>query len=197
MTYTIDRIVPRETIAKLESYHALLLEWQTRINLIATPEQAWERHFLDSAQLFHLFRSRNDLCLDMGSGAGFPGLVLSIMGMPNIHIIDSDRKKILFMKEVARITGAAAIFHHGRVESTPLPPMDAITSRALADVSMLLSYATPHLKKDAYCLFPKGKNWSIEIEQARNYWSFDAETIPSQTNPESAILRIKNIQSLG
>src|SRR5258706_10017837 len=91
--------VSRETIGRLEAYHQLLLKWQPKINLVGDPENAWERHFLDSAQLIEFLPDRTVKLLDIGSGAGFPGLVLAIMGMQNVHLVESDQRKAAFLKE--------------------------------------------------------------------------------------------------
>jgi 16S rRNA (guanine527-N7)-methyltransferase len=196
MSYDIARIVSRETIARLELYRDLLLQWQQRINLIADIDNIWERHFIDSAQLFSLFHDRNASVLDMGSGAGFPGLVLSIMGMEQMHLAESDRRKVEFLKEAKRITGASAQIHHTRVEALEAPKFDVVTSRALANIHTLLTLATPHMKENAFCIFPKGKNWSIEVEEARKHWQCDVEQLPSITHAEGAILLIRNIHKV-
>jgi 16S rRNA (guanine527-N7)-methyltransferase len=197
MTYSITQNVSRETQDKLRAYHELLLQWQERINLIANVENAWERHFIDSAQLIDLFRTRNCQLLDMGSGAGFPGLVLAILGIEDVHLVESDLRKTLFLKEAARITNTKVTIHNRRVESLPKLNADVVTARAMADLDMLLNYAYPHMKKDAFCIFPKGKNWSIELEVARRSWSFDVQTTSSITSDDSALLRIQNVKPAG
>jgi 16S rRNA (guanine527-N7)-methyltransferase len=126
--------VSRETLARLEAYAALLLAWNRRVNLVGrgTEEDLWRRHMLDSAQLHPLIPAGARTLVDLGSGAGFPGLVLAILGGPHVHLVESDQRKAVFLREAARVTGAAAMVHAIRIEAAPPLAADIVTARALA-----------------------------------------------------------------
>jgi len=147
----------------LRAYGENLQKWQKRINLIgkATVDDMWSRHFLDSAQLFDLLPDKVDRLIDIGSGAGFPGLVLAVLikhrGGPNVHLIEADGRKAAFLTETNRILAAGAVVHRCRAESLPDLRADVITARAVAPLDRLIGLAEPFLKEQTVCLFPKGK----------------------------------------
>src|SRR6185369_225024 len=151
--------VSRETISALETYAGLLRKWQKAINLVsgATLDDVWRRHFLDSAQLLPLIPEGDGHITDLGSGAGFPGLVLALLSGRPTHLVESDQRKAAFLGEVARATGCAGRvqIHAARVEA--LKPWGAavITARALADLTQLLDWASPFVTSDTICIFPK------------------------------------------
>lgn len=188
--------VSRETFSKFLLYKDLLLKWQAKINLVGddTIADLWGRHFLDSIQLMPLLPKTKKPIVDFGTGAGFPGMVLAIMGIPNIHLIESDQKKISFLKEAARITQADVKIHSGRVENTKIHEAGVVTARALAPLSQLLEYTFPHVSHETICLFPKGKNWDMEIKDAQTKWQFDYQTTPSITDPNAIILSISHLE---
>lgn len=190
--------VSRETRIALQEYHSLLEKWNQRINLVAPGQDIFHRHILDSAQILSLLPSDfSQLTLaDFGSGGGLPGIVLSILGVGHVHLIESDARKSAFLREAVLRLSLRATIHNQRIETINLPQCDVFTARALAPLPELLAYVKPHLQQGAFCLFPKGKNWSIEVEQARERWSFSLEIIPSRTAPDSAILRIHDIAEL-
>ncbi len=185
--------VPRGTRERLESYRKLLVEWQSHINLVGSTHALWERHFLDSAQLITMLPNLRCPIADLGTGAGFPGMVLAILGATDVHLVESNRKKIAFLREVARLTDTRVTIHAGRIETLDAGPFDVITSRALADLSTLFAYAAPLMKPGSICLFPKGKNYSIEVEHASRKWQFDLQEVRSQTEQASVILIIKHL----
>ncbi len=185
--------VPRETIERLEKYEELLLKWQEKINLIGEPNHVWERHFLDSAQLYQHLPDKNASLLDMGTGAGFPGMVLAIMGMHNVYLAESDTRKSVFLKEVARETRTVVTLHRDRLENLE-GAFDIVTARALAPLTELIAYAFKLLKPSSFCLFPKGRNYSIELDQAHRDWTFDAEILPSELHEDGVILIIRNLE---
>lgn len=188
--------VPRETLDKLQLYHDLLIKWQRRINLISpkTINESWQRHFLDSAQLFRLLSYTDKSIFDLGSGAGFPGLILSLMGASQINLLESDQRKCVFLSEVIRQTGSNAKVHNLRIESYPEKATAAVvTSRACASLDSLLGYALPLLSQDGECLFLKGRGAEEEIEEAQKNWSFHVEQLPSLADEEGCILRIKEL----
>ena len=175
--------VSRETLERLKLYDAMLLKWQKAINLIGprTIDQRWARHFLDSAQLLPL--GRPGVWVDLGSGAGFPGLVLAIMGMSETHLVESDLRKALFLREVARETGANVVVHQARAEAIELPPLVS-----------LLPLAHRFVGSDTVCLFPKGQDVADELTEATRYWSMAIERLPSRTDPAGLILRITGLR---
>lgn len=188
--------VPRETFERLTAYHDLLLKWQAKVNLISpdTIPHIWHRHFLDSLQLFPHIKNPSCKILDLGTGAGFPGMVMAMMGCSDVHLVESDTKKILFLREVARITDTIISIHHARIEDEPTSPGDIILSRALSSLDSLLSLSSPYVSHETICLFHKGKNYSKEIEDAKSHWQFDCDVIPSITDTQSAILKLTTIR---
>ncbi|MFM2044865.1 MAG: methyltransferase GidB [Pseudomonadota bacterium] len=188
--------VPRETLDRLIAYEALLRKWNPTINLVskATLADAWVRHFADSAQLHALVPGGTRVLVDIGSGAGFPGLVLAIMGVPEVHLVESDQRKGAFLREVARVTGAPATIHTARIEAVDLPPADVVSARALADLAELLPMAHRLLKPGGTCLFPKGKGVGDELTRAWETWTMDVERFPSRTDPAATLLRLRDIR---
>ncbi len=187
--------VSRETLACLECYARLLVEWQRAINLVApsTLSDLWRRHMLDSAQLLPLLPGARSL-LDMGSGAGFPGLVLAVMGMEEVHLAESDARKCAFLGEVARRTAPGrVVVHRCRIEDLPPFAVDAVTARALAPLNVLLAHAEPFLKNHTICVFPKGRTLDIELTAAGKKWKFDSERVPSISDPSGTVLRLTHV----
>lgn len=192
--------VSRETRDRLEVYLTLLQKWQPKINLIGpkTLEHAWARHFEDSLQLAQYIPTSAKTLFDLGSGAGFPGLVLAILRPDlEVHLIESDEKKCAFLRSVSRETRAQAIIHNMRIEEAvqdlDVHP-DIITARALASLEGLLDYCGVWAKEnsDLTFIFPKGEKAAEEIRQARQKWNFDLEKYPSQTDDKAQILVLKN-----
>jgi 16S rRNA (guanine527-N7)-methyltransferase len=188
--------VSRETFERLSLYHDFLLKWQNKVNLISpdTIAHAWQRHFLDALQLLPLITNINAKIIDLGTGAGFPGMVLAIAGATNVHLIESDTKKILFLREVARITDTNVMLHHGRIEEKLTSPGDIITSRACSPLGTLLQLASNYVSHETICLFHKGKNYSKEIDDANIHWSFIPDIVESITDSQSAILKLTSIE---
>ena len=203
--------VSRETLAHFVTYQELLTKWQRRINLIgpATVNDVWSRHFLDSAQLYPLLTAalkgrRGPATLyDLGSGAGFPGLVLALMargaGHPlTAHLVESDRRKAAFLAEVCRATGLAraVTIHALRIEALPLerlPRADIVTARALAALPALLSLASPLLAPHGIALFLKGAKAALELTESTKHWTMQVERLPSRTDPSGTILKMTAI----
>lgn len=185
--------VSRETLARLETYLALLTKWNRAINLVGrgTLDDPWRRHMLDSAQLYPLLPAGARRVADMGSGAGFPGMVLAIMGAPDVHLIEADRRKAAFLREVARATGTPVTLHTDRLESAPRLQADVVTARALAPLRQLLAYAQNLLAPGGLCLFLKGKNADTELTDAKSAWYIECDQVPSATNPGSSILMLR------
>ncbi|MBI5164303.1 MAG: 16S rRNA (guanine(527)-N(7))-methyltransferase RsmG [Magnetospirillum sp.] len=189
--------VSRETLERLRAYADLLVKWQARINLIGpdTVPDLWRRHMLDSAQLFpHLAHRAIHRTVDLGSGAGFPGLVLAILGAPDVHLIESDVRKAAFLREAARVSGTAVTIHATRAEAVPPLMADLITARAVAPLGKLLDLAAPHLAENGFCLFLKGRGVEDELTAAQKEWHITVERIPSLTDAASAILDLKEVR---
>ena len=189
--------VSRETLARLERHAALLTKWQKRINLVGRESlrDLWRRHMLDSAQLVPLLPERTRSVADIGSGAGFPGLVLAIMGVPEVHLIEADARKCAFLGEAVRVTETAASIriHRGRVEDLDPWPVDVVVARAVAPLTRLLDYAEPFLRGGTVCLFPKGAGVEEELTRSRETWTMTVERFPSASDPLGTILRLGNI----
>ncbi len=198
--------VSRETLDRLERYAALLEKWNRAINLVARGSLAdlWRRHMLDSAQLWPLLpppQGRPRRILDLGSGAGFPGLVLAIMGASDgdveVHLVEADKKKAAFLREAARIVEAPVTLHVQRIESLAPFPVDAVTARACAPLPRLLDYAAPFLRQyqpgepAPVGLFLKGRDVDRELTEAREKWKMETELLPSRTDAAAKILRIQ------
>jgi len=153
--------VSRETMDKLILYSETLTKWQKAINLVSnsTLPNMWLRHFYDSAQLSgYIIKADNPLkILDLGSGAGFPGLVLSILGIGEVHLVEGVGKKCSFMKQIIQQTDINAIVHNKRIEDLGAFPVDLVTSRACADLNKLLDLSDKFIKPTTKCLFLKGK----------------------------------------
>jgi 16S rRNA (guanine527-N7)-methyltransferase len=197
-----DLNVSRETFEKLELLERELRRWQAIKNLVgpATLDRIWDRHIVDSLQLLDLAPDARTW-LDLGSGAGFPGLVLAIAGAErglHVHLVESNSRKCAFLRHIARLTGAPAKVHEARLE-TLVPDFvgkaDVVSARALASLAMLLDWTEPLLKAGTIGLFPKGRDAEIELTEARKKWTFEAEILPSLTDSEARILRITSIES--
>ncbi len=189
--------VSRETLARLELYVSLLTKWQRAINLVsrASLPDVWRRHMLDSAQLSAMAPASAKTWIDLGSGAGFPGLVLAIMGVGDVHLIESDGRKCAFLHEVVRQTHAPVQIHNCRiedfVESQLCPPtVDVIMARALAATEALLELAQPLASQDTVCFFQKGQDVDNELTKLQKNSNISIEKLPSATNPDSVVLRI-------
>lgn len=150
---------------------------------------------LDSAQLLELLppppTGRARVIADLGSGAGFPGLVLAILGAGEVHLIESDARKAAFLREAARAAAAEAAVHHGRIEALAPVAADVVTARALAPLADLVALAVPWLAPGGVCLFLKGRGAERELTAARKAWKMRAERIPSRTDPAGVILRLE------
>jgi 16S rRNA (guanine527-N7)-methyltransferase len=206
--------VSRETITRLETYAALLRQWQKAVNLVAasTLDAVWQRHFADSAQLVAL-APKARRWIDLGSGAGFPGLVIAIVLADAAHaedpepatgpgariaLIESDHRKAAFLRAVARQLGVAVDILSTRIESdatqSRVAAPDVVTARALAPLDKLLSLAAPLWSPRTIGLFLKGREAANEVETALKVWTFQHELIPSSTEAEAHIVRVSTLE---
>ena len=188
--------VSRETIEKFQAYLILLEKWQRRINLVSnsTLVEAWQRHILDSGQLVTYYPPQTRQILDVGSGAGFPGLVLSIFGAGQVHLVEGVGKKCAFMKQVIQKTGIDAIVHNERIEQMDAFPVDLLTSRACAELEKLLDLTSPFMKADTECLFLKGVKSEQEIERATKKWAFELKKYTSKSEESGMILKLSHLK---
>ena len=186
--------VSRETIEKLKIYEGLLKKWQSHVNLVSnsTLNDIWARHFLDSAQLFHLISNKDSLVCDLGSGAGFPGAVLGIMGCSNVTLIERDRKKCSFLRSVSRETKTPFKVFEGDIKDYSERPA-YITSRALASLSDLLALSKSLIAPQTTCLFLKGGQVDLELSQLNSSIEMTAVKKQSTTSKEGVILQLKDI----
>ncbi len=191
--------VSRETLARLEAYDACLLDWSARHNLIArsTIEDRWDRHFRDCAQLFALIPKTARTVLDLGSGAGFPGLVLAAMGAPGLQVtlVESTGKKAAFLAAAAVAMALPNVrIIPARIESLNVKNPDVITARALASLLKLCGHAYEIGGETALCIFPKGQDVEVELTEAAKYWHMTVERRASLTSPGSTILMIDTLR---
>ncbi|NOU07643.1 MAG: 16S rRNA (guanine(527)-N(7))-methyltransferase RsmG [Hyphomicrobiaceae bacterium] len=201
--------VSRETVVRMESYVELLAIWQRAINLVApsTMAEVWHRHITDSAQLLRLAPGVRPLnWVDLGAGAGFPGLVLAIMLAESpgnkVRLIESDAKKCAFMREVVRKTGIARLVTVDivgeRIQSpevsSKVDVVDVVSARALASLDCLFEYSFGMFHPHTIGIFPKGKDATTEVATARDRWLFDCELQPSQTETSASIVVVSGLK---
>jgi 16S rRNA (guanine527-N7)-methyltransferase len=187
--------VSRETLARLETYAALLTRWSARINLVGrdTIADLWRRHILDSAQLQAFVPNDARNLIDLGSGAGLPGLVLAILGVAGVEVVEADSRKCAFLREAARITEAAVTLRPCRIEAVPPHPVDVVTARACAPLDRLLGLAERFFVPDTECLFLKGERVEEELTLARKHWTMTASACQSRSDPRGVVLRLQQV----
>jgi len=191
--------VSRETVERLEHYAALLTHWNGIHNLVAesTLPHLWERHFLDSAQIFPHIPDGTRSLIDLGSGAGFPGLILAILGVPDVHLVESTGKKAEFLRLVAAELKLPVTVHQERAEKLKETGLkaDVITARALKSLRELFVFSHRLMNPKACCLFLKGQKADAELTEASKYWTFRHEKITSLSDPSGCLLKIDALQS--
>nr|WP_253949051.1 16S rRNA (guanine(527)-N(7))-methyltransferase RsmG [Mangrovicoccus sp. HB161399] len=197
----VDGGVSRETMELLETYQELLVKWNSRINLVApaTVEDRWNRHFKDSLQLFTMAPGVPQKWCDLGSGAGFPGLVCAIAakvaGWPTkFTLIESDQRKCTFLRTVSRETGVRVEIISDRIEATEEQGADVVSARALAPLPRLLPWVQRHISGNGTALLPKGRTYQQELEEVRDNYAFSLEIQPSEVDSESVILKLESIR---
>jgi 16S rRNA (guanine527-N7)-methyltransferase len=190
--------VSRETLARLKLFVSLLGDWNARMNLVSAKSlsDVWKRHVWDSAQLFPLLPSDAKSLVDLGSGAGFPGLVLAILLGENARVVlyESIAKKCRFLEEAAHRTGAPVEVRNGRIEEAKREPFDVVTARACAPLDQLLSYAMPFQAKSTRCLFLKGQSVGDELTDAHKSWAMTVDQHPSRSDSSGVILDIRELR---
>ena len=188
--------VSRETTDKLDKLATLVRTWNRTINLISKNDEATlaDRHIGDSLALIPYLPAGQNRAIDLGSGAGFPGLVLAITTGRHFDLVEADQRKAAFLREAARITEAPVTVHATRIEHLTLPPALLITARALAPLTTLLTWATPLLAPNGVCIFPKGRSFAEELTEAAHQWHMRIEQWPSPLDPSARILRLSEIK---
>ena len=188
--------VSRETLARLKGYADVLTDWASRHNLVAksTLPDLWERHFWDSAQLSALLPPEARTLADLGSGAGFPGLVLAAM-RPDIAVTlhEATAKKCAFLQAAAERMGLPVAIQNARMEDLPHQPYDVVTARACAPLPLLLDYAYRFTGPNSVCLFLKGQNVGSELTEAHKCWKMEVSQVASQTDPSGAIVTVREL----
>jgi 16S rRNA (guanine527-N7)-methyltransferase len=192
--------VSRETLERLEVFVAVLRKWSSRINLVSerSLEDIWHRHVLDSGQLYALAPKPFEYWLDLGSGAGFPGLVIAAIAaekhpQARVTLVESDQRKAAFLRSASRETGLPITIHARRAEELPPQAADIVSARALAGLDSLLGLAHRHLRPGGTGIFPKGMRWVEEVAHARDRWSFSVQSCKSLTDAQAAILKVGEI----
>ena len=182
-------------MARLEAYADLLVHWSAHINLVGatTLGDLWRRHLLDSAQLFAHVPPATQSLVDLGSGAGFPGLVLAILGVRGVELIEADARKCAFLREAARITEVDVTIRPCRIQAVPPHPVDVVTARACAPLERLLGLAEQFLADKTECLFLKGERVEDELTLARKRWTMTATLCQSVSDPRGVVLRLQQV----
>jgi 16S rRNA (guanine527-N7)-methyltransferase len=193
--------VSRETMDRLHRFADLLIRWNARINLVAPSSMGdlWLRHIADSAQLWSLRPASARSWIDLGSGAGFPGLVIAAIARDAdpalaIELVESDARKCAFLREASRVMDAPCVVRCARIEDVPAAPRDVISARALAPLGRLLPMAERFIGPESVCLFLKGRHAEDELTEARRAWHTRTIIVPSATDPGGAILELSEIR---
>lgn len=186
---------PRGALERLKGFVDLLLRWNRSVNLISRSDESviWERHVADSLQLVRLIPKGIERAIDLGSGAGFPGLVLAIETGIHFSLIEADHRKAAFLREAGREAGAPITVYTSRIETAQVAPAPLLTARGLAPLPKLLNLAARFVVPGGLCIFPKGANANVELTASSTEWHMRAEQVPSLTAPGAVILCISEI----
>ena len=196
----VKYVLGPDTVARLETYEQLLRRWQSAVNLVAKSslDQVWQRHFADSAQLFGMAPEAKHW-LDIGSGAGFPGLVIALIGADagiRVCLVESSERKCAFLAEVARETDVAVEIRNERIESyasqRTVARSDVVTARGLAPLEKILRLSAPLFGANTVGLFLKGRQAESEVEAAKRDWTFHVKLVPSRTDRSARIVEVRN-----
>jgi 16S rRNA (guanine527-N7)-methyltransferase len=193
--------VSRETFSMLEAFVDLLGNWNNKMNLVSRDsyKDVWRRHILDSCQIADFIPSPNQVILDIGAGAGFPGLVLAIMGFSKVNLVESNSRKCAFLREAARVVGCTVDIHNLRLDKTVDPqflksPPDIITARAVAPLVDLLDIVSTIVYDQTCCIFHKGALAKGEVKEAEKKWTFELEKMPNKLDSSGVILKLSHIR---
>lgn len=192
--------VSRETYQRLAGYHDLLVQWSKTHNLIGPKEREhiWDRHFLDSLQIWPLV-SNEETLLDIGSGAGFPGLVIACMAMdqagPKCILVEANAKRCAFLRHVTNSLGLNVEVLNQRIEDVSRETVDVVTARAVADLSKLVEMSAKWLENGAKAVFLKGQTHDDELTETRRYWNFKVDLTPSKSDSFGAVLCLSEVRT--
>jgi 16S rRNA (guanine527-N7)-methyltransferase len=189
--------VSRETLTRCKTFVDLLVDWNTRMNLIArsTVAHVWHRHMLDSAQIKDHLPAGTETLVDLGSGAGFPGLVLAILGVPNVHLVESTGKKAAFLRAAADATGVSVTIHNDRIEAIKPFEADVVTARALAPLDKLIAYGHRFAGPRTCHIYLKGQHVVDELTDAHKIWKMQVDRKPSTTDPRGSVLCVSEVSN--
>lgn len=187
--------LPGDLGPRLDSFAEILTRWNSRINLVSPRDlpHLWDRHIADSLQLASLIPPGGVRLADLGSGGGFPGLIIAIATDADVTLIESDQRKAAFLREAARAAGARVTVLARRIEEVDIPPVQVVTARALAALPQLLDWSSRLLAPDGFCLFLKGRNVDDELTSAAADWHMAISRLPSRTNADGTILKLGEI----
>ena len=192
--------VSRETLSDFYEYKTLLYKWNKKINLVSkhTLIDIWERHFLDSGQIIINVEASGKRWVDVGSGAGFPGLVVALLLRDrkvdcDLVLVEKHPKKVFFLKEVIRKLNLSVEVVNENIYTLEPLNADILTARAFSELNNLMEIAFRHRKKEGICLFLKGENYRIELDKTLNYWFFDYDIVGSLSSSSGNIIRVKKI----
>jgi 16S rRNA (guanine527-N7)-methyltransferase len=192
--------VSRETLNGFYEYETLLSKWNEKINLVSknTLVDIWERHFLDSGQIIKHVEASGKRWVDVGSGAGFPGLVVALLLRDrridcDLVLVEKNKKKGFFLKEVIRKLNLSVEVVNDNIDTLEPLSADILTARAFSELNNLIEIADRHRKKEGICLFLKGENYRIELDKTLNYWFFDYDIVDSLSSSSGKIIRVKKI----
>lgn len=190
--------VSRETMAQIDAFAGLLERWQTKINLVGpkTIDEIWSRHIWDAAQIRNYIPSETTSIMDIGSGAGLPGVILAALTDALIHSVESDGRKIAFQRQVAMAMGLVekVVLHNKRVETLPAIGADVITARAFAPLAKLFELSHTHAHDKTLWILPKGQNVALELEEATKCWTFHVKQVHSETDDQAKLLLIHSVR---
>lgn len=179
----------------MSRYENMILERNQTLSLISdtTAEIVWTRHFLDSAQLLPLVPHPGAPLVDMGTGAGFPGLVLAILGLPDVHLVEHNMQKAAFLRAVIETLALPVRVHAMKSDAVKRFAAGTVTARALKPLDQLVGYSRRFLGPDTVCIFPKGRRAEEEMAVASAKWHMKVERFPSLTDPDSTIFRLSDV----
>ena len=193
--------VSRETEEALLHFKNLVIEWNPTINLVSknSISELWNRHIIDSAQIFKAFLPKDGLWLDFGTGGGFPGLVLAVLGRclsPELRflLVESDRRKCSFLKRVSRDLSLSVDISNSRVESVSLGKVDYVSARAVSELNDLLFLIENIVSRETMCLFLKGRGYKKEVANAKKNWNFKLSTVKSVTSEDGKLLILSELE---
>ena len=192
--------VSRETLNSFCEYESLLSKWNKKINLVSktTLVDIWNRHFLDSGQILNYVNASGKIWVDVGAGAGFPGLVVALLLRDrkincDLTLVEKNTKKVFFLNEVIRNLNLKVKVVNNCIDCIEPLNADILTARAFSELKDLIQIANQHRKEKGICLFLKGQNYKLELDKTLNYWFFDYDVFDSLSNSSGKIIRVKKI----